>query len=177
MSLDVKINGLAELDKLLAELPDKLQRNVLRSALRAGAKVIEERAKEQLQDDGSVLTGRLRDSIHASVRLRRGKPVATIKAGGTGKGDAFYARWVEFGTAPHDIKPRKHKSLFFAGLARDVVHHPGAKKHPFMRPALDTATAAATLAFALQVKKRLTKQGLDTPDDVSIDTSGDTATP
>jgi len=175
--LEVKINGLAELEKTLSELTDKLQRNVLRSALRAGAKVIETQVKEQLQDDGSVHTGRLRDSIHASVRVIRGKPVATITAGGSGKNAAFYARFVEFGTAAHDIKPKKHKSLFFAGLMREVVHHPGAKKKPFMRPALDTASAPATLAFALQIKKRLTKQGMDTPDDVSLDTSADSATP
>lgn len=158
--LDVKIRGMAELDKALRELPNKMQRNIVRSALRAGAKVIEAEAKAQVP----VKSGRLRDSIRASVRLQRGVPVATIKAGGSGKGGAFYAHMVEFGTAAHFIKPKKAKSLFIAGLLRDGVDHPGAKKTPFMRTALDTAAQAAILAFGEQVRKRLAKQGLDTPD-------------
>jgi HK97 gp10 family phage protein len=158
--LETKITGLAALEKALSELPDKLQRNVVRSALRQGAKVIETAAKANVP----VKSGKLRDSIRASVRLRRGMPVATIKAGGSGKGGAYYAHMVEFGTAAHFIKPKKAKSLFFAGLLRDGVDHPGAKKHPFMRTALDTAANAAIQAFADQMRARLSKQGLDTPD-------------
>jgi HK97 gp10 family phage protein len=158
--LDVKIKGLAELEKALAELPDKIERNILRSALRTGAKVIEAEAKTQVP----VRTGRLRDSIRVSVRLRGGKPVATITAGGRKKGQAWYAHLVEFGAKAHFIKPKKAKSLLIAGLLRDGVDHPGATKHPFMRPALDAAGAAAVRAFGEQVRRRLTKQGINTPE-------------
>jgi HK97 gp10 family phage protein len=164
MTSEVNIKGMAELDKLLAELPDKLQRNVMRSALRAGAQVIKQRAQEL----APVHTGKLRDSIRVSVRIKAGVPVATVKAGGNAKGGAFYAHMVEYGTAAHFIKPKTAKSLFLAGLFREGVDHPGAVAHPFMRPAFDAAAQEAVLAVALKVKARLTKQGLDTPD-ISVD--------
>ncbi len=162
---ETTIKGLAALDKLLKELPQKLERNIIRSALRAGAKVIEDEAKQQLE--GHTRTGQLLDSIRASVRLRKGVPVATIKAGGRGNKSqrgAFYAHMVEFGTAAHFIKPKSAKSLFIAGVMRNGVDHPGAQPVPFMRTAMDVAATAAVQAFGEQLKKRLTKQGLDTAD-------------
>lgn len=166
--LEFQVKGMEQLGKLLQELPDKLQRNIVRSALRQAAGVIEAEAKRQ----APVHSGRLRDSIRASVRLRRGSPVATVKAGGTGKGGAWYAHLVEFGTSAHYIKPKKAKSLFVAGVLREGVQHPGARKRPFMRPAMDQAAQAALKAFAEQVRKRLTKQGLDAPD-VTVERAGD----
>lgn len=157
--LEVKITGLAELDKALRELPDKIQRNVVRAALRQGSKAIVAEARQQLV--GHDRTGHLSESIRASVRLRRGVPHATVTAGDK---RAYYAHMVEFGTAAHFIKPKKSKSLFFAGLTRNGVDHPGARRVPFMRTTLDTAAQAALQAFADQVRKRLTKQGINTPD-------------
>lgn len=180
--LEVKIKGFAELDKALRELPDKIERNIVRSALRAGAKVIEAEAKAQ----APVKDGDLRDSIRSSVRLRRGVPVATIKT------DLWRARFIEFGTAQHLISAtgkvykntrRGEKLLSAASLnyriekkvlaigARilgETVVHPGSRKIPFMRTALDLAAHAAIQAFGAQVKKRLTKEGLNTPD-ISVD--------
>lgn len=155
--LDVKIRGMAELGKLLDELPAKIERNIVRSALRAGAKVIQAEARQNVP----VRTGALRDSIRVSVRLVAGKPLATIKAGGK---TAAHAHFVEFGTAAHFIAAKDAKSLFIAGLLRDGADHPGARMQPFMRPALDGAAQAAVMAFGQQIKKRLTKQGLDTAD-------------
>ena len=37
--------------------------------------------------------------------------------------------------------------MFFAGIFGDVIHHPGAKKKPFMRPALDATVGAAVSQF------------------------------
>jgi HK97 gp10 family phage protein len=165
--LDFKLKGMAELQRMLSELPGNIERNIVRSALRQAAMVIEADAKQRVP----VSTGRLRDSIHASVRIRRGKPTATIKAGGGGKGGAWYAHLVEFGAAAHVIKPKKAKALIVVGKVREGVHHPGAKKTPFMRPAMDASAQAAVLAFANQVRKRLTKRGLEAPD-VSIETGG-----
>lgn len=50
---------------------------------------------------------------------------------------AFYAAFVEFGTAPHKIRPKPGKSLVVAGkvLPPDVaIDHPGSKPHPFFYP-------------------------------------------
>lgn len=151
MVSELHVSGLSELDKLLKELPAKVERNILRGAMRAGAKVFEGRAKQLVP----VKSGQLRDSIKVSTRSKRGRVSATVRAGGK---KAFYAHMVEFGTARHFIKPRKRKSLFFAGLAREVVDHPGSAPKPFMRPALDNSQREAVNAAADYIRKRLAKE-------------------
>ena len=151
MVSELHVSGLFELDKLLKELPAKVERNILRGAMRAGAKVFADRAKELVP----VKSGQLRDSIKVSTRSKRGRVSATVSAGGK---KAFYAHMVEFGTARHFIKPRTRKSLFFAGLAREVVDHPGSTPKPFMRPALDGGQVEAVNAAADYIRKRLAKQ-------------------
>lgn len=151
MANELHVSGLSELDKLLKELPAKIEGNIMRGAVRAGAKVMEERAKQAVPvDDGD-----LRDSIKVTTRSRRGKVTASVRAGGK---KAFYAHMVEFGTARHFIKPRKRKSLFFAGLAREVVDHPGSAPKPFMRPALDNSQQEAVDAAAAYIRARLAKE-------------------
>lgn len=148
---ELNVKGLAELDKLLKELPAKVEGNIMRGAMRAGAKVFEDRAKQMVP----VKSGQLRDSIKVSTRSKRGRVSATVTAGGK---KAFYAHMVEFGTARHFIKPKSRKSLFFAGMAKEVVDHPGATAKPFMRPALDGGQAEAVNAAADYIRKRLAKE-------------------
>ena len=73
----IQIKGLAELHKAMQELPAKIEGNILRGALRAGAAVFKEEAQRLVPVD----TGRLRDSIRASVRLRNGRVEGTVRAG------------------------------------------------------------------------------------------------
>ena len=161
MSQETSVTGLAELQRFLDQLPDKLQRNVLRGAMRAGAKVQMARAKELVPAETTgPHPGALRDSLRIKTSARGGIVKAVVTAGNK---KAFWARWVEFGTAAHFIKPKNRKSLFFAGLAREVINHPGAKKKPFMRPALDATVQAAVTAVGDYIRKRLTKEGLDVP--------------
>lgn len=151
MANELHVSGLSELDRLLKELPAKIEGNIMRGAVRAGAKVMETRAKELVPvDDGD-----LRDSIKVSTKSKRGQVSATVRAGGK---KAFYAHMVEFGTARHFIKPRKRKSLFFAGMAREVVDHPGTSPKPFMRPALDNSQREAVDAAASYIRQRLEKE-------------------
>lgn len=147
---DIEIKGALELDRALKNLPDKIARNLLRAALRAGGKVILERARAGVP----VESGALRDSLRVSTSLRGGVARASVKAGSK---KAYYAHMVEFGTQRHWIKPRNRKSLFLAGLAREVVDHPGARDKPFMRPAIEQGAGAATEAIADYIRKRLDK--------------------
>lgn len=148
----VKFKGGRELSAFLDSLPDKLAKGALRSAMRAGAKVILDEARAQVPVD----QGALRDSLKVSTRAgKNGVVTATVKT------RMFYARFVEFGTAAHEIAPKKAKSLFLAGLFRELVDHPGARAKPFMRPALDGKASEAVRAAGEQLKKRLNKQGLN----------------
>jgi len=148
---ELNVKGLSDLNKLLNEFPAKVEGNIMRGAMRAGAKVFEDRAKQLVP----VKSGSLRDSIKVRTRSKRGRVSATVSAGDK---KAFYAHMVEFGTAQHFIKPKSRKSLFFAGLAMDVVDHPGAKSKPFMRPALDGGQTEAVNAAADYIRKRIDKE-------------------
>lgn len=147
----LKIEGLADLNKLLKELPSKIERNIMRGALREGSKEFLERAKEEVP----VRSGRLRKSLRISTRFKKGEVTASMSAGGKG---AFYAYMVEFGTAAHLIKPKRKKSLIVNGAQVASVDHPGAEEKPFMRPAFDAGSADAVQAVAEYIKKRLDKE-------------------
>ncbi len=150
---DVEIKGAAELQRLLGELPANIERNVLRGALRAGAKEIEREAKALTP----VKSGALRASIRVSAGAKGGNVFAHIKAGGRGKGEAFYATMVEKGTKPHEERPRGAKSLFFAGLFSRLIEHPGAREKPFMAPAFANKSQAAVDRIAEYIRARLDK--------------------
>ena len=48
---------------------------------------------------------------------------------------------------------------------REAIHHPGARKNPFMRIAFDSQWAGAGERVRAYVSKRLTKEGIEMPDD------------
>ncbi len=160
--VEIAIKGLAELERALQQLPDKLERNVVRGALKAAGKPIADDAKARV----AKISGDLRKSIRVSTRVVKGKPVAYVKAGSK---EAFYAHMVEGGTTAHFIRPKHAKSLFIAGLMRTEVSHPGARKRPFLRPAMDTQSGAAVQAFAAHVRARLTKEGINVPESIPED--------
>jgi HK97 gp10 family phage protein len=82
-----------------------------------------------------VDTGRLRSSI-VSRAENSGRRVGYVV--GTNVG---YAAAVEYGTAPHVIKPKHKKALYWPGARHPVaqVNHPGTRPQPFMRPAIEMA--------------------------------------
>ena len=155
---DVHVKGLSDLQKFLDELPKKLQNNVMRGALRAGMKPIQDDAKAGV----AVVSGLLRKGLKISTRVNGGTVTASLKA--TGK-HAYIAKFVEFGTAAHRINAKDGGALSFGGNAVQHVDHPGAKAHAFMRPALDARAQDAVIAAAEYMKERLSTQG-------GLDTSG-----
>lgn len=157
LSESTAITGLKELEDALNGLTVDLERNVVRGALRAGMLVFRDEARARVP----VVSGALRDSIRVSVKVIKGVPTATLKAGGKKAG---HAGWVEFGTHPHPIASKHGKDLKLkSGKVIKAVMHPGAKKHPFMRPALDAGTERAMTAYREYIIKRLTKQGVILP--------------
>jgi len=106
------------------------------------------RSVHKVIDEGKAFTprtGHLQQSIRPDLtKVNEGK--AEIVA------DASYALFVEFGTRPHEIRPKRRSSLrwatdegvFFAKL----VHHPGSKPYPFFRPAIEEGYEEARKSFA-----------------------------
>jgi len=169
------IQGGAELDKMLQTLPVKLEKNIMRAALAAGARVIMREAKAlapvgrpsntNAREYGGY-PGALRDSVRVTTRFTKdGQATASVKAGGrTKKGaDVFYAHIVEYGARRHIIKPRAKRMQIGDNFVAGQVEHPGVRPRPFMRPAADTKMAEAVDVATAYIRKRLTKEGIDVP--------------
>lgn len=150
----VHVKGLAELQKFLDTLPPKIEKNIMRGALRAGANVVKTQAKANIHP----VSGVLGKSLKVGTNTRGARVMAAVKT------RVFYARFVEYGTRPHTITARDGGSLRFGGGFYKSVQHPGVTKaHAFLRPALDTQAHAAVIAVGDYIKMRLaTKHGIDT---------------
>ena len=123
MSVDIK--GLKELQAALNQLPREVQKRPLRAAVSAAAKVIQDEAKRRAPID----TGNLRKAIYRTrsrsgsgtgqetflVAVKKGKAeyantARNRRLNRVGKkyqtqGEAYYWRFLEFGTAKMAAKP------------------------------------------------------------------------
>lgn len=157
----INISGGKKLAEFLQSLPLKIERNIMRAALRSGARVIADEAKRNVP----VQLGDLKKSIRTGSNKKRKGVEAYARAGNK---KAYYYRFVEFGTAAHIIKAGKNKQklVFTARDGKKVealqVNHPGAKAKPYMRPALDAKAQDAIVAVTNKIKERLTEYGLNT---------------
>lgn len=111
----VKVEGAAELKKALEQLAPKLQRKVLRKALRAGARPILKRTKATAPVDQGLLKRAL--TIRALKTRKRGLVGVKITTGRK----APHAHLVELGTAERRTKSGKYtgsvKPMNFMGKA------------------------------------------------------------
>jgi HK97 gp10 family phage protein len=155
------IKGGKELLAELHKMPAKLEANVMRAALRAGAAVIKAEVLQNVPvgtPAGTSITkygsyaGALRDSVRVRVQSRAGRLRYSVRAGNE---KAWYWRFVEFGTQPHEIRAHGSGRLYFNGYARGAVQHPGAAPHPFMRPAYDSKAGAAIEAVRATIRAKL----------------------
>lgn len=154
---DETIVGGRELDDLLQTLPAKLQKNINRAALRAGAAALLPEVKQRIPVD----SGALRDSARITTRARGATVSASVKVGNS---VAWYSHLVEYGTQAHTERPRNRDgAMQFGGLTVREVDHPGTRPQPFMRPAIDQAFPTVIRAVTDKIRQRLTKQGLNAP--------------
>lgn len=153
---DQVIKGGKELDAMLASLAPKIEKNILRAALRSGAVVFRQEAKSKAPVD----SGALRKSIKVSVGTKKGRITAKLKVGGK---LAPHAMLVEYGTKPHKIAPKGAGGLLIGGNVVGAVDHPGAKPHPFVRPTFDEKSTPAIAAVAAKIRERLTREGINVP--------------
>lgn len=175
MAEEFAVKGLPELQKYFEQLPEKLEKNVLRAALSKGARELRDEIKPTVpvgQPTGvgkrkyGHYSGALRDSLRVSSRVKGGQVIASVKVGGKRKGaDVYYANWVEYGTSAHLIKPKKKGgALYVNGQWLPQVEHPGAAPKPFMRPALDNNAQRVTLLIAEHMRNRIAKHGVNVAD-------------
>lgn len=152
------ITGLKELQDALKQLPDRIAKNVLRGAVSAGATVIRKEAQAKAPvytgsvSKGHPPPGTLKRSIVQKqikelsslfkqifyVTVRKGKKYQKQGKDGAKSQDAFYAKWVEFGTSK------------MAAL-------------PFLRPAFEAKKEAAVMAIKDYLAKRIPEEAKKLP--------------
>jgi len=98
-----------------------------------------------------VKTGNLRQSL--GVKVESNKVII-----GPNIHQAPYAPYVEFGTQPHDIKPKKPGGVLVftingTKVFTKLVHHPGTQAQPYVEPAFEAwVDSLGTMAAEANVK-------------------------
>ncbi|MEM2922519.1 MAG: hypothetical protein QXF26_09425 [Candidatus Bathyarchaeia archaeon] len=123
--MEVEIRGLEELRKTLSRISETFKKDLIEESIN----VIWEKAREY----APVRTGFLSEHIVKEVEVGRGRVIS----------QAPYSAYVEFGTRPHIIRPRRARALRFE-IGGEVifaryVRHPGARGQFYMRRALEDA--------------------------------------
>ena len=173
-----KSRGGAGRQRFMQELPGEIREKLLPGAARAGGNVIAEDAKDRLGDKRAETGGGskvlIADAVKVRVRRKGSAVRARILLEGPG---AYVGPWLEWGTDPHFIsvddrdrqgmsigrfnKKAKDGSLVIGGhFVGPSVHHPGAKPHPFLRPALDHSESAAVAAAQAFIDARVSRNGI-----------------
>jgi len=170
----VKVAGLDEIRKNLEDLPVRIQRNVMRGAVRAGAKVLQKtaarkarvstragpysRGKGRLADNVVISTKRARgDEMIAGIaiqhrsyvyqhRLRSGKVVTR------NYDPARIWHFIEFGTNPRKPKKFKKKQRNLGFVA----------ERPFIRTTIREEADSVLRAMQAYASKRIEKAALKT---------------
>lgn len=157
MDISVNVQGLAEIERKLKMLPERIGNNAMRRALRRGANVIRDAARANAKriDDPETREaiykniavaggGRRREQQAGGVMMRVGvrggaRPLKKGTDTGLPGGNTTHWRFVEFGTSE-------------------------ARAQPFMRPAASSSANAAYQAVAAaapaEIDKELRKLGI-----------------
>ena len=140
----IEAPSLNRLRRRLQEAP-----RIVREEMRAGMETAGEILRDEVQARTPVDTGRLRKSV--SVNITGGGAFMQVTVGS----DVEYARWVEEGTRPHVIVPRRARALRFLVGGRVVfarrVMHPGTQGAAMFREGWEAAQPRIRRVFAARL--------------------------
>ncbi|HEY9581115.1 MAG TPA: HK97 gp10 family phage protein [Rhizorhapis sp.] len=166
------VKGRSEVKSFIAGLPEALVNRVLRGAGRAAADVVAGEAKARSISD------EVSGAIKVATKREDGRIIAKVQVKGPG---SYIAPWLEYGTDPHFISVddsqrdgmsvrKVNQKVTAAGgdgslvinghFVGTTVFHPGARPHPFLRPALDIKEGAAIQAAQNYITARVSKVGI-----------------
>lgn len=165
------LKGRTERKRFIAAVPGEVKK-VLRGAVREAAKVVAEEAKVR------VVSDKVRDAIKVSTKADEGRVIAKVQVR---MGGYNLPLWLEYGTDPHFIsvdasqrggmgirrindETRKGTLVINGKPVGATVWHPGARAHPFMRPALDAKEGEARNAAQAYINSRIGKAGIRADD-------------
>jgi len=140
----VRLEGIEDVVKALEGKQADLK-SAIEAILMVGAEIIRQAAASRAK--GKIAANMTKERLSDS-------PI-TVGIGPSKR--QWYAKFREFGTKAHSVKPRRAKALQ-VGLdtfrAR-VRNHPGTVAQPFLRPALDENGGDAQTAMGNEVKRVL----------------------
>lgn len=157
-ALRIRVTGLDKMERLFKETPKKIKRqdfSMVRKALRSGMTVVRNEAKQNAPKGESK---DMRASVAVYFGKTKGKaPVVFVGPNPRSKRYAWYAHFVEFGTADKRTAPlvrrRTAKGLLMVRMKR------GQRAQPFMTPAFRSkgkeAIKVAGKAFWLLLRPQL----------------------
>lgn len=171
------VRGKSDVKRFIAQLPGNLERNVLRGAARAAGNVVAEEAKSRSVSD------EVSSAIKVATSSEDGRVIAKVQVKGKG---SYLGPWLEYGTDPHFIsvddsqrngmsvrrinQNAKDGSLVIGGkFVGATVFHPGARPHPFLRPALDIKENEAVAAAQAYINRRVASGDIESPDSLGDD--------
>jgi len=126
----MKIEGLAEFEKRIQEVPSLIKNKLARFFLDEGSKIIRDEARNIVPVDTSALRRSISYSISQANQRSEIGPTEKYGAG------------VEFGTPPHFVSAKhligwaKRKGLNPYAVAKSIAKK-GTKAHPYMFPAYE----------------------------------------
>jgi HK97 gp10 family phage protein len=138
MGVTAKIEGLKELQAKLDALPPKLAKRILRPALQDAGEIIQQAAGVRApRESGNLTTNIVIDvTVHNDL-------AADVKVGPDES--AFYGKFSELGTAPHDETSKDGKTW----------RHPGEPARPWLRPAFTESVDEYTKALIDNINEGL----------------------
>ena len=143
--------------KVMDQLSEKVQRNLARNGMRAGAVVLRTILREKLPER----SGDLKRSARVGTRVKNGVVSASVKLGGE---KAWYAGIVEFGAKPHAVVAEGKALVVEDGVLRKSASIGGFAGKGYFRAAADEAAAPAADAAVERMRTLLReKHGLDVP--------------
>lgn len=108
--MTMKVIGIEEVDKILSDIAPRHANNLMKATIHGVAGEIRDTAKKKAPKD----EGTLKRAIKAKRRRSRpGKPVSEVRVehGNDARHDAFYWRFLEYGTIKHEAVPFINPSI------------------------------------------------------------------
>lgn len=163
MSENIRIEGLAEMVKILDKLPDKLQKQAILKIERKSTAPLIQAARSKLMGYGSNFK-KLAQSI-GNITAKSKNPI--IYCGPRTKGKwkyiGYISKWVEYGTSGIIKTKGRSKSstnfnpdfAFVGKIAKGGRFRADQPARPFMRPAIDQTTGQVKDLFVSNMAKEL----------------------
>jgi hypothetical protein len=130
-----------------------MERNVLRGAVRAAARLVQKQAQANIHS----VSGETARSVKVGSRVSGGEVVAYVRV------KSYKGKWLEYGTRPHRIRAKNGEALAFGGTRGRGSRPPGRARAGVPAARLDSQARAGVIAAGEYIKRRLATSTASTP--------------